>query len=188
MSATEIFDRNRARLLELLRRLSYEQREVVLASGQRSNFYIDCKQTVLTAEGHFLVGWLLGRVIAERAPRVEAIGGLTMGADPLASAVSTMSYLAGRPLHAFYVRKEPKGHGTGQWLEGAKGLRPGMAVAILEDVVTTGGSALKAIARAREFGLDVALVIGLVDREEGGREALEKEAPLVTLFSRREFI
>jgi orotate phosphoribosyltransferase len=100
-----------------------------------------------------------------------------------------MSYLSGRPLQAFYVRKEPKGHGTGQWLEGIKSLRPGMPVAILEDVVTTGGSALKAVVRAREFGLKVALIVGLVDREEeGGREALEREAPLVTLFRRRDFV
>jgi orotate phosphoribosyltransferase len=184
----DVHERHRARLLELLRTLSYEQREVTLASGQKSNFYIDCKQAVLGAEGHFLVGWLFCRVIAERAPEVEAVGGLTLGADPLASATATMSYLAGRPLHAFYVRKEAKGHGTGQWLEGAKSLRPGMPVAILEDVVTTGGSALKAITRAREFGLDVKLIVGLVDREEGGRESLEREAPLVTLFRRRDFL
>jgi orotate phosphoribosyltransferase len=184
----DVHERHRARLLELLRTLSYEQREVTLASGQKSNFYIDCKQAVLGAEGHFLVGWLFCRLIAERAPDVEAVGGLTMGADPLASATATMSYLAGRPLHAFYVRKEAKGHGTGQWLEGAKSLRPGMPVAILEDVVTTGGSALKAITRAREFGLDVKLIVGLVDREEGGRESLEREAPLVSLFRRRDFL
>lgn len=187
MSGSEIFERHRVRLLELLKRLSYEEREVILSSGQKSNFYIDCKQTVLSAEGHFLVGWLFGQLIAERAPEVEAVGGLTMGADPLASAVSTVSYLGQKPLSAFYVRKEPKGHGTGQWIEGRKLLRPGMPVAILEDVVTTGGSALKAVERAREFGLKVALIVGLVDREEGGREVLEKEAPLVTLFRRREF-
>jgi orotate phosphoribosyltransferase len=187
-TANELFQRHRARLLELLTRLSYEQREVTLSSGLKSNFYIDCKQTVLGAEGHFLVGTLFHQLIQQHAPRVEAVGGLTMGADPLASAVSTMSYLAGRPLQAFYVRKEPKGHGTGQWLEGIKSLRPGMPVAILEDVVTTGGSALKAITRAREFGLEIALTVGLVDREEGGREALEKEAPLVTLFRRRDFV
>jgi orotate phosphoribosyltransferase len=187
-TANEIHERHRARLLELLTRLSYEQREVTLSSGLKSNFYIDCKQTVLGAEGHFLVGTLINRVIQERAPEVEAVGGLTMGADPLASAVSTMSYLSGRPLQAFYVRKEPKGHGTGQWLEGIKSLRPGMPVAILEDVVTTGGSAMKAITRAREFGLNVRLIVGLVDREEGGREALEREAPLVTLFRRRDFV
>jgi orotate phosphoribosyltransferase len=185
--AAELFEANRQRLLALLARLSYEEREVTLASGQKSNFYIDCKQSVLTAEGHFLVGSLFCRVLAERAPEVEAIGGVTMGADPLASAVSTMSFIAGAPLPAFYVRKESKGHGTAAWIEGTKSLRPGMPVAILEDVVTTGGSALKAIARVREHGLKVAIILGLVDREEGGREALEKEAPLVTLFRRSDF-
>jgi orotate phosphoribosyltransferase len=187
MVGSDLWERHRARLGELLKQLAYEEREVTLASGRKSNFYIDCKQAVLTAEGHFLVGWLLNRLLAERAPEVEAIGGLTMGADPLASAAATMSYLAGRPLQAFYVRKEPKGHGTGQWLEGIKNLRPGMPVAILEDVVTTGGSALKAISRVREFGLQVSLVVGLVDREEGGAESLAAEAPLVTLFRRRDF-
>ena len=187
MTGSEIFQRHRARLLDLLKTLAYEEREVTLASGLKSNFYIDCKQAVLSAEGHFLVGRLFGQIIAEQAPEVEAVGGLTMGADPLASAVSTVSYLGHKPLNAFYVRKEAKGHGTGQWIEGRKLLRPGMPVAILEDVVTTGGSALKAVARAREFGLKVSLIVGLVDREEGGREILEKEAPLVTLFRRREF-
>jgi len=188
MSGRELFEHNRARLLDRLKQLAYEEHEVILASGQKSNFYIDCKQAVLSAEGHFLVGWLFNQVIAEHAPQVEAVGGLTMGADPLASAVATVSYLGGRPLDAFYVRKEAKGHGTGQWLEGRKLLRPGMPVAILEDVVTTGGSALKAIARAREFGLTVSLIVGLVDREEGGREVLQREAPLQTLFRRTEFI
>jgi orotate phosphoribosyltransferase len=187
MIGDELFQQHRNRLLDLLKQLSYEQREVTLASGRKSNFYIDCKQTVLTAEGHFLVGSLLNRVLTEQARDVEAVGGLTMGADPLASAVSTMSFVAGRPLAAFYVRKEAKGHGTAQWLEGTKSLRPGMPVAIIEDVVTTGGSALKAITRVREFGLQVSVILGLVDREEGGREALEKEAPLITLFRKRDF-
>jgi orotate phosphoribosyltransferase len=188
IGAEELSERNRQRLLTLLKWLSFEEREVTLASGAKSNFYIDCKQTVLTAEGHFLVGSLFNRILAERAPEVEAIGGVTMGADPLASAVSTLSFLTGRPLPAFYVRKEAKGHGTAAWIEGTKSLRPGMPVAILEDVVTTGGSALKAIARAREHGLKVAIILGIVDREEGGRETLEKEAPLVTLFRRRDFL
>ena len=188
MIGDELFEERRERLLQLLKRLSYEQREVTLASGQKSNFYIDCKQAVLTAEGHFLVGALFHRILSEQAREIEAIGGVTMGADPLASAVSTVSFIAGRPLAAFYVRKEPKGHGTGQWLEGTRSLRPGMPVAILEDVVTTGGSALKAVARVREHGLKVALILGLVDREEGGRETLEKEAPLITLFRKRDFV
>ncbi|HVR61833.1 MAG TPA: orotate phosphoribosyltransferase [Polyangia bacterium] len=188
MIGDELFEERKGRLLALLKRLSYEQREVTLASGLKSNFYIDCKQAVLTAEGHFLVGALFQRILSEQEREVEAIGGVTMGADPLASAVSTVSFIAGRPLAAFYVRKEPKGHGTGQWLEGTKSLRPGMPVAILEDVVTTGGSALKAIARAREHGLRVAVILGIVDREEGGRETLEKEAPLITLFRKRDFV
>lgn len=183
----ELFELKRTRLLTLMARLSYEKREVTLASGLKSNFYIDCKQSVLTAEGHFLVGSLLLSLLRDKSPGIEAVGGLTMGADPLASAVSTLSYVAGRPLAAFYVRKEAKGHGTGQWIEGIKSLRPGMPVAILEDVVTTGGSAMKAIGRVREFGLDVKLILGLVDREEGGRETLEREAPLVTLFRKRDF-
>lgn len=185
--SSPLHDTHRARLLDLLKRLAYEEREVTLASGLTSNFYIDCKQAVLTAEGHFLTGWLIVELLHGRHREVEAVGGLTMGADPIASAVATMSYLAARPLQAFYVRKEPKGHGTAAWIEGAKSLRPGMKVAILEDVVTTGGSALKAVERARAFGLDVRVIVGIVDREEGGREALEREAPLVTLFHKGDF-
>jgi orotate phosphoribosyltransferase len=177
----------RARLLELLTQLSYEQREVVLASGKPSNFYIDCKQAVLTAEGHHLVGTLVCELLAQTAPEVRAVGGLTMGADPIASATATVSWSLGQPIDAFYVRKEPKGHGTQKWLEGDKRVVPGTPVAIVEDVCTTGGSALKAIERARLHGLDVRRVIALVDREEGGREAIEKEAPFNALFRRSDF-
>jgi orotate phosphoribosyltransferase len=177
----------RARLLELLKKLSYENREVVLASGKPSNFYIDCKQTVLTAEGHYLVGVVICDILANIAPEVRAVGGLTMGADPIASAVATVSFQLGRPLDAFYIRKEPKGHGTQKWLEGDKVVKPGTPVAIVEDVCTTGGSSLKAIERARLHGLEVKRVIALVDREEGGRDAVEKEAPLTTLFKASDF-
>jgi orotate phosphoribosyltransferase len=183
-----VFAHQRARLLELLRQLSFQEREVVLVSGRKSNFYVDCKQTTLNAEGHFLVGQLVRAVIDQVCPEVEAVGGLTLGADPIASATSLMSFLAGKPLHAFLVRKEAKGHGTGQWLEGVGNLRPGMRVAVLEDVVTTGGSTLAAIERARGAELEVAHVIALVDREEGGREAVEAEAPLTCLFTRRDFL
>ena len=150
MNPVEVsFDSARARLLELMRSLAFERRAVTLSSGKSSDFYIDTKQAVLTAEGHFLVGQLLLAEIERRAPRVEAVGGLTMGADPLCSAVSLTSHLAGRPRAAFYVRKEPKSHGTAAYLEGTRSLRPGMPVAILEDVITTGASALRAIERAR---------------------------------------
>jgi orotate phosphoribosyltransferase len=177
----------RERFVALLRALAYEQREVVLSSGRTSNFYIDCKQAVLTAEGHFLCGWLVCHVLQQVAPDVAAVGGLTMGADPIASATSTLSFLGARPLHAFYLRKEPKAHGTARWLEGARTVVPGTPVAIVEDVVTTGASTLKAVARAREHGLHVRHVVALCDREEGGREAIEAEVPMVALSRRTEF-
>jgi orotate phosphoribosyltransferase len=180
---------DRARLLEMLRTLSFEHRKVTLASGKESDFYIDCKKTALTAEGHFLIGRLLFREVTRRCPEVVGVGGLTLGADPLASAVSLTSYLAGQPLDAFIVRKEPKGHGTGQWLEGRNRLPEGAAVAILEDVVTTGGSTMKAIERAESAGLTVKGAFALVDRLEGGREAVESKGYLLSaLYSRKDFL
>ncbi|WP_428261390.1 orotate phosphoribosyltransferase [Haliangium sp.] len=179
----------RARLLALLSEHAFSAREVVLSSGKRSNFYIDCKQVSLHAEGGFLIGQLMRAVIDRVAPEAEAVGGLTMGADPLATAVSVASFVAGRPLHAFLVRKEAKGHGTGAWLEGTGNLRPDMPVVVLEDVVTTGGSTIRAIHRARAGGLRVIHVLALVDREEeGGREAVEAQAPLTALYGRRDFM
>ena len=185
---TPDLETRRARLLELLRTLAYEQRTVTLSSGKTSDFYIDSKQAVLTAEGHFLVGHLFFALLETHAPRAEAVGGLTMGADPLASATALVSFMAGRPRAAFYVRKEPKGHGTGQWIEGTRNLRPGMPVVVVEDVITTGASTLRAIERARLFGLEVVHVLALVDREEeGGREAVAREAPVTALYTRRDF-
>jgi orotate phosphoribosyltransferase len=177
----------RARLLELLRTRSFQEREVTLSSGLKSNFYIDCKQVSLDAEGACLIGELFHAVIEELAPRAVAVGGLTLGADPLATATSMYSFQAGKPRSAFIVRKEPKGHGTGQWIESTK-LAPGASVVILEDVVTTGASTLKAIERARLAGLQVLHAVGLVDRLEGGREAVEAECKLTTLFTRRDFL
>jgi orotate phosphoribosyltransferase len=113
---------------------------------------------------------------------------MSVGADPLASATSALSFLGPRPLGAFYVRKEPKGHGTRAYLEGIKGLSAGANVAVVEDVVTTGGSTLQAIGRVHEAGYRVVRVVALVDREEGGREAVEAVAPLTALFSRRDFL
>src|SRR5512139_905470 len=107
----------RARLLELLRVRSFQEREVVLSSGLTSNFYIDCKQVSLDAEGAALIGELFHAVIEEVAPQAVAVGGLTLGADPLATSTSIASWHAGQSRSAFLVRKEPKGHGTGQWVE-----------------------------------------------------------------------
>ena len=177
----------RARLLELLRTRAFQEREVTLSSGLKSNFYIDCKQVSLHAEGAALIGELFHQIVDDIAPDAVAVGGLTLGADPLATATSIHSFQAGRPRDAFIVRKEPKGHGTNQWVESA-GLEPGAKVVILEDVVTTGASTLRAVERSRLAGLTVLHAIGLVDRLEGGREAVVAECPLTTLFTRRDFL
>ncbi len=182
-------DADRARLLALLRELSFERRKVILASGKESDFYVDCKRTALTAEGHVLVGRLLFDRIRRIRPLVRGAGGLTLGADPLASAVAFASFLEGEPVDAFIVRKEPKGHGTGQWIEGRKTIPDGSRVAVLEDVVTTGGSAMKAIERCRAEKLEVVGCFALVDRMEGGREAIEATGvPVDALFTRRDFL
>ena len=176
-----------ARLLELLRNRAFAEREVTLSSGLKSNFYIDCKQVTLDAEGATLCGELFYAAVARLAPTAIAVGGLTMGADPLATATSIASFRAGKPLAAFLVRKEPKGHGTNQWVESTS-LAAGSRVVILEDVITTGASTLRAIERARLAGLEVVHAIGLVDRLEGGRAAVEKETPLATLYTREDFL
>src|SRR5215813_12412785 len=176
------FAAKRQRLLELLCSRAFQEREVVLSSGRTSNFYIDCRQVSLDPEGATLIGELFHAVIDEVAPQAVAVGGLTLGADPLATATSVVSWQAGRPRAAFLVRKEPKGHGTNQWLESTR-LPEGADVVILEDVVTTGAATLKAIERARLAGLRVVHALGLVDRLEGGREAVTREAPLTTLFT-----
>jgi orotate phosphoribosyltransferase len=177
----------RERLLELLRTRAFQERAVVLSSGRTSNFYIDCRQVSLDPEGATLIGELFLAAIEEVAPQAVAVGGLTLGADPLATATSVVSFLAGRPRAAFLVRKEPKGHGTNQWLESTR-LPAGAEVVVVEDVVTTGASTLKAIERARLAGLRVVHAVGLVDRLEGGREAVIQEVPLTTLFTRRDFL
>jgi orotate phosphoribosyltransferase len=181
------FVTKRARLLELLRTLAFQEREVTLSSGLKSSFYIDCKQVSFDAEGAALIGELFHMVIEEVAPSAVAVGGLTLGADPLATATSVLGFQAGKPRATFIVRKEPKGHGTNQWVESTK-LPAGAPVVILEDVVTTGASTLRAIERSRAAGFTVLHAIGLVDRMEGGREAVTAQAPLTTLFTKRDFL
>ncbi len=183
-----VLEVDRRRLLAMLTELSYAKKRVVLSSGKESDFYIDCKKTVLTAEGHWLVGKLMFALVRERFSQVSGVGGLTMGADPLASAVSLVSFLCNAPLHAFLVRKEPKGHGTGQWIEGLSAFASGAPVVILEDVITTGASTIKAIERARAEGLKPVAAVTLVDRQEGGREAIEATGVVVSsLFCRADF-
>jgi orotate phosphoribosyltransferase len=178
----------RERLVELLRERSFERKRVTLASGRESDFFIDCKQTALTAEGHVLIGSLMYDALAA-LPEVDAIAGVELGGCPLASAVSLTSFVRGRPLPALYVRKEMKDHGSRRSVEGDKALRPGLRVAILEDVVTTGGSTLKAVEKLTAAGASVVGVVALVDRLEGGAEAIRAAGlPLVALCTRRDFL
>ncbi len=178
----------RARLVELLRDRSFEHKRVVLASGKESDFFIDCKQSVLTAEGHALVGSLMFQALADLPP-CEAVAGVELGGCPLASAVSLISFQRGRPLPALYVRKEIKDHGSKKLVEGDKALRDGLPVVILEDVITTGGSTLKAAEKLAAMGARVVGVVAIVDRLEGGREAIAAAGlPVVSLSTRADFL
>jgi orotate phosphoribosyltransferase len=177
----------RERLLELLRLRSFARRRVVLASGRESDFFIDCKQTVLTAEGHALAGALLFDALQAFAP--VAVAGVELGGCPLASAASLVSFERGAPLDAIYVRKDAKDHGSRRDIEGNTHLASGARVALVEDVITTGGSTLKAIEKLRAAGYAIAGVVALVDRLEGGAEAIAaSKVPLTSLFTRRDFI
>jgi orotate phosphoribosyltransferase len=158
----------RQRLLEQLASRAYRHGAFTLASGRSSHHYVNCKPVSLSGAGLALLGeQLLDHVEAEAV----AVAGLTLGADPLVSAVAMRAALAGRSLDALIVRKEAKGHGTGAWLEGPLPA-PGSTVTVLEDVVTTGGSSLKAVRQLREAGYVVNRVVTIVDRQEGGLEAM----------------
>ena len=178
----------RARLLELLRDRSFARKKVVLASGRESDFFIDCKQTVLTAEGHALAGSLMLDAALE-AGSFDAIAGVELGGCPLASAASMTSFQRGDPKDAVYVRKDAKDHGSKRQLEGDTRLPPNASIVILEDVTTTGGSTLKAVEKLRAAGYQVAGVVTLVDRLEGGREAIEAAGLRFTaVYTRTDFI
>jgi orotate phosphoribosyltransferase len=163
------------KLITLIREKSYQKKEITLSSGLKSNFYIDMKQTMLHAEGIYLVSRLMLEKLKHLDGKLAGVGGMTMGADPMTTAVSMMSLSWKRPIHALYIRKEPKGHGTNEWVEGLKNFSKGESIFILEDVVTTGGSSLKAVERAQAVGLNVLGVLTCVDRQEGGREKIEAQ-------------
>jgi orotate phosphoribosyltransferase len=169
----------RALLLSLLAERAYRRGRFTLASGRQSDHYVNCKPVSLSGPGLALLGDLLLALVEEDA---AAVAGLTLGADPLVSAVAMAAALRQRPLDALIVRKAAKGHGTGAWLEGP--LPPaGSRITVLEDVVTSGGSALQAVRQLREAGYGVERVVAIVDRQEGGRQAMEREGlELISLF------
>lgn len=172
----------RQRLQEILLRQSFRLGAFTLASGKTSDYYIDCRTTTLDPEGADLSARLLFGRIQSLPEKIDAVGGLTLGADPLTAALLVRSWIEQNPLRGFIVRKEAKTHGTGRRIEG--NLRKGDRVVILEDVVTTAGSALQAISAVEAEGARVIEVLALVDREEGGRQALAaKGYPLFALFT-----
>ena len=173
-------DTPRDQLLRLLVQHSFQYSAepiFTLASGRKSHYYINCKQTTFMAEAMPLLGQIFFeqiKAIEEKdGERIAAVGGLTLGADPITYAVAYHSALQGTPIQAFSVRKEPKGHGAQKWVEGFE--QPGARVVIMEDVVTTGASTLKAIDGALHAGFQVVKVLALVDRQEGGREELQRK-------------
>lgn len=165
------------RLRGLLRREAVSTGKVPLSSGKVSNYYVDCKMVTLSAEGAYLVARL---ILDELGPEVDAVGGPMIGADPVAGAIAAVSYSEGRPVTAFIVRKEPKKHGKMKWVEGP--LPEGARVVIVDDVITTGASVLKAIEGIEAAGCKVVKVIALVDRVEGGRQFLASKGYVVETF------
>lgn len=184
MSNTNRYDREE--LKRLLAQHSLKFGTFTLASGKTASYYLDCRNLTLHPKGaNVIAAGILERLSAMPA-MPDAVGGMAIGADPITAAVVTVAGQRDLPLVGFMVRKEPKGHGTGRQVEGP--VSPGQKVVIVEDVITSGGSALAAVKAAREFGLEVIGVIGIIDRLAGGQEAFAAEGiELQTLLTVRDF-
>ncbi len=178
----------RERLFELLAERSLSFGHFVLTSGKTSDYYFDCKKVTRYSEGKFFIGNVFFHEIQKIDPEIDGIGGLTMGADPICDAVSLISYMKEHPIETIIVRKEPKKHGTKKDIEG--NIEDISKVIVIDDVITTGGSTLKAIDVISDYkNIEIAGVMVLVDREEGGRENIEKRGfKVVSLFKKSELI
>jgi orotate phosphoribosyltransferase len=173
-------------LIELVRQRALKFGDFTLASGKKASYYLDGKQVTLDSSGARLIAEGILDLLADHLPLPQAVGGMSIGADPITAAVITMAGVRGIPLSGFMVRKEAKGHGTKRFIEGP--VTAGDTVVIVEDVVTTGGSSLEAIARCEEFGLKVARVVAIIDRCEGGAEAFAQRGyALASLLTIRDF-
>ncbi|HNQ65746.1 MAG TPA: orotate phosphoribosyltransferase [Smithella sp.] len=181
-------DQMKERLGEIILERSFKYSDnppFTLASGRQSNYYFNCKPTTLDPEGMNLIGTIIFDMLKDTD--ITAAGGLTLGADPIANALAVISYQKGKPIKSFIVRKDAKDHGTKSAIEGS--VRPGEKVAIIDDVITTGGSTITAIEQARKAGLSVVMVITLVDREEGGRENIMKHMDnIASILTRTEIM
>jgi orotate phosphoribosyltransferase len=167
-------------LVALLAERSVKRGQFTLASGKQSKYYVDARLTTMSPEGLSVIGPLAFTTLRQSGWEIDAVGGLTLGADPISYAISYASADSSRPLRAFTVRKEAKSHGTGKTIEGP--FKEGDRVAVIEDVITTGGSAIRAIDAVRAANGIVTGVLALVDREEGGRQAIEAAGvPVISL-------
>ncbi|HEY6442881.1 MAG TPA: orotate phosphoribosyltransferase [Candidatus Acidoferrales bacterium] len=178
---------HRERLANLLRNKSLVRGEFTLASGKKSDYYLDCRLTTLDPEGALLTGYCVLELLDEMGVKPDAIGGLSMGADPMVTATGVVSAIEKRPLPGFLVRKKAKEHGRQKQIEGMENPR-GKKVVIVDDVCTTGGSTQEAIDAAEREGCEVIGVISLVDREEGGSEALRAKYNYRSIFTARELM
>jgi orotate phosphoribosyltransferase len=175
---------NKQTLIDLVREKGLKFGDFTLASGKKAKFYLDCRRVTLDSHGANLVGDGILDLIGDPLP--DAVGGMAIGADPIGAAIITLAHLRGKHLSGFIVRKEAKEHGTGRAVEGP--VEPGMSAIIVEDVVTTGGSSLKAIEHVEAFGMKVLGVIAIIDRLEGGRAAFESAGySLRTLLTIKDF-
>ncbi len=174
-------------LVALLAERSVRRGLFTLVSGKQSKYYVDARLTTMSPEGLSVIGPLALSTLQQSGWEIDAVGGLTLGADPISYAISYASADSGHPLRAFTVRKEAKSHGTGKTIEGP--FKEGDRVAVIEDVITTGGSALRAIEAVRAANGTVAGVLALVDREEGGRQVIEAAGiPVISLVSASQII
>jgi orotate phosphoribosyltransferase len=178
---------HRQQLADLLRSLSLVRGDFTLSSGKKSSYYLDCKLTTLHPEGALLTGYCLLELLSEMGVQADAIGGLSMGADPVVSAAIVVSEIEKRPLPGFLVRKEAKKHGRNKQIEGIEDVR-GKRVIIVDEVCTTGGSTQEAIDAVEREGAQVVAVISVVDREEGGSEMLRQKYIYRSIFTARELL
>ena len=177
---------DRDALIELVRREALQTGTFTLASGKTASYYLDCRLVTLHPQGANLIAAGMLERIDAMSGRIAAVGGMAIGADPITAAIVTVEGIRGGQMRGFMVRKEPKGHGGGRQVEGP--VQPGDAVVIVEDVITSGGSAVQAVRAARQFGLEVQGVIGIIDRLAGGSEAFAAEGlQLQTLLTIRDF-
>ena len=180
-------DQDRQDLIEVIREYSLRTGDFVLSSGKKSSYYLDCRVTTLHPRGALLTARLILRTIREHGIEADAIGGLALGADPIAAAVAVVSEIEQTPIPAFIVRKEAKQHGAKRRIEGWTG-SPGSRVIVVDDVCTSGGSILEACEKIEEAGYEVAATMCVVDRHEGGAEAICARYPFYPIFTIKDLL